>query len=345
MLNFRNYGRLWRVYGRSIVGYGSFRKLWNAFLNELAYQRRQENVKSRPYLLFVEPLYLCNLQCPLCDRQKMPNDRAPGARKLSLAIYDKVLDELGDYLLQCHIFGLGEPLIDWGLTREVIRRAHRRRIFTLVSTNCTLVTDDIAAEAVSSGLDYLVCAIDGVSQESYAKYRIGGKVHDALAGLERFCRAREKAKSPMQIEWQFLVHRYNVHELEEAREIARNLEVFIRFAPIGGVEWNPLLQEYWLPDSRAAWQESRLSLGEVRNSFHCYWLWRGAVLNSDGNVARCPGYQNRALIGNLNRSAMMDLYNGASSRRARQLFRRAKVPEGPFPEPCVTCNYYRREHG
>ena len=70
LTHYRNYGRLWRVYGRSVVRYGSLRKGANAIRTEWAYRRRKVNVSSHPYILFVEPLYYCNLACPLCDRER-----------------------------------------------------------------------------------------------------------------------------------------------------------------------------------------------------------------------------------------------------------------------------------
>jgi MoaA/NifB/PqqE/SkfB family radical SAM enzyme len=344
MLNYSNPARLWRVYGRSVFSYGSPRKLWNAIQTEVAYRRRTSDVKSRPYLLFIEPNYTCNLHCPLCQRQAYAGARTDRS-KLSLENFDRLLDQLGDYLYQCHIFGLGEPLLNWNLTRQIVEKAHRRRIFTLLSTNCTVITETLATEVMKSGLDYLVCAIDGISQESYSKYRVGGSIEKALEGLRMFRKAQLKTRSSTVIEWQFLVHRYNYHEVEAARAMAQDLGVFIRFAQIGGVEWNEELQEEWLAPDKDGFQRTRISPGAVLNPYHCFWLWRGIVVNSDGQMARCPGYQNVATLGNVSEAPVMDLYNGPASQRSRQLFQKEPVPEGPFPTPCSTCNYYQREHG
>lgn len=344
VISYRGYGRLFRVYGKSLLTYGTPVKIWNAVRTELAYRRRRIDVTSRPYLIFIEPLYYCNLTCPLCQRQSFSGARKEDAGRLPMEIYDRILDELGDYLIQCHIFGLGEPLLDWPLTRRIIEKAHKRRIFTLVSTNCTLMTPKIATEIVSSGLDYLVCAIDGVSQEAYGKYRVGGKVENAFQGLRLVCEERRRQRSDITIEWQYLVNRFNAPEMEKARAIAQELGVYLRFAPMGGMEWNNELQTYWLPET-GGYQDSKLKTGATKNPWHCYWLWRGVVVNSNGQFARCPGYQNVAMMGSLAEKSVMELYNGATSQRARQLFSKRDVPEGDFPKPCNTCSYYVRERG
>src|SRR5580700_7192224 len=146
VLSYRGWGRLMRVYGKSLIIYGTPRKFINAVRTELAYRTRRVDVKTPPYLIFIEPLYYCNLSCPLCQRQSFDGARKDDAGKLPIETYDRILDEIGDYLYQCHIFGLGEPLLDWPLTRQIIEKAHKRRIFSLVGTNCTLITPKIARE-------------------------------------------------------------------------------------------------------------------------------------------------------------------------------------------------------
>jgi MoaA/NifB/PqqE/SkfB family radical SAM enzyme len=358
LLNYRNYGRLWRVYGRSLVRYGSVKKVANALRTELAYRRRTSDVKSAPFILFLEPLYYCNLDCPLCDRQVFPDARTNDAGRLTLELYDKILDEVGDYLFQCQIFGQGEPMLDWKLTKAIIQKSHARRIFTLVSTNCTLITPKIAEEVVSCGLDHLVVAIDGITQESYEVYRTGGKVADALAGMKRIVEERAKQNSKMVIEWQFLVHKHNVHEVEAAKQMAEELGVYIRFAPLRGMEWDKSLEEYWLPDrsginsamDTAMMKGASLAapikpVGEAMMDFPCYFLWRSLVLNSNGKLARCLIYQNVSQYANLNEVSVMSAYNHPSVQRARQLFSKAPMNDGPAPAPCAGCSYFARHHG
>src|SRR5437016_2958432 len=57
LMKYRNYGRLWRVHAYSALHYATPRKVRNAVHTELAYRRRESNVHSAPYVLFVEPHY------------------------------------------------------------------------------------------------------------------------------------------------------------------------------------------------------------------------------------------------------------------------------------------------
>ena len=344
LINYRDYGRLWRVYGRSLLRYGSLAKIVNAYKTERAYRRRTSYVRSAPYILFLEPLYYCNLDCPLCDRQLFPDARRKDAGRLALGLFDRILDEIGDYLFQCQIFGQGEPLLDWPLTRQIIERCHRRRIFTLVSTNCTLIDPAIAREMLTCGLDYLVLAIDGITQQSFEVYRVGGLLDDAMNGMKLVLDLRRKLRSKTSIEWQFLVHRGNVEEMADAKALAKDLGVYIRFAPLGGMEWNSELENQWLPH-HCDWNALPAEPHKPMYNWPCYFLWRSLVLNSNGKVARCLLYQNVSQYADLRHMSVKEAYNHPSAQRARQLFSKSAVPEGEFPPPCCNCSYYARHHG
>jgi MoaA/NifB/PqqE/SkfB family radical SAM enzyme len=266
------------------------------------------------------------------------------AGKLSLELYDRILDEVGDWLFQCQIFGQGKAMLDWNLTRQIIERSHRRRIFTLVSTNCTLITPRIAEEVVSCGLDHLVFAIDGITQQSYEVYRTGGKLDDAMDGMRRVVDQKRKQKSKIELEWQFLVHKHNAHEIDAARTLARELGVFLRLAPLRGMEWDKDLEKFWLAGNIPIAARS-VSAGMTMQDIPCYFLWRSLVLNSNGKIARCLIYHNVSQYVNLHDHSVLEAYNHPSMQRARQLFSKQAVPAGDFPSPSGDCPYFERHHG
>ncbi|HZL38026.1 MAG TPA: radical SAM protein [Tepidisphaeraceae bacterium] len=337
------YGRLWRVDARSIVRYGTPRKIVNALRTEWSFRRHTSDVAVRPYMLIVEPLYYCNLRCPLCVRETAPEARhgREQAGRLPLDVYDQVLDEIGKYLFQVQIFGNGEPMLDWPRTQEIIRRAHSRRIFTLLSSNCTLITPKIAEEIVGSDLDYIICGIDGLTQKTYEAYRVGGQAADALNGLRLMVEERRRQGRKLFIEWQFLVNRFNAHEADEVARQAADLGVYLRMTPIGGVECDPRLRDKWSADV------SRQALGDQTacSGTDCSYLWRTLTLNSNGQIARCNYFSNIAQLGSARGRSVVEMYNDAASRRARQLFSRKPVPEGDFPWPCTNCAVFQRHRG
>jgi MoaA/NifB/PqqE/SkfB family radical SAM enzyme len=342
MFNYDSTFRLARLYGRAFVRGFTVRRFANAVRTEWAFRRRHIDVQSKPYILFIEPLYYCNLRCPLCPRQ-VP-DFGGQRGKLETDLIHKIFDELGPYLYQCSIFGNGEPTLDWSRTAEVISAARSHKVFTAVSTNATLITESMAERIVDSGLDYLICAIDGVSQEAYESYRVGGSVEDAMAGMQRVVDAKRRKKSRLVIEWQFLVHKQNEHEMDTARALARKMGVSIRFAPLGGMGNEPSEQEKWVASDKR-FRKGATPAGVPLKNHHCYWLWRSMYVNATGTLGRCPGYAGTALIGNLRTSSIQEMYNGRTTRNQRRIFNPAPIAHSDAPEgPCDSCTLYVRCH-
>jgi len=86
-------------------------KAYFNFLRSL--EERSKNaqiVRSRPYLLYLDPVSYCNLECPFCETGKRRGSRE--AAKLPLDNFKKVIDELGDYIFDLTLYNWGEPLLN-----------------------------------------------------------------------------------------------------------------------------------------------------------------------------------------------------------------------------------------
>ena len=58
------------------------------------------------------------------------------------------------------------------------------------------IDNDEAAEIVSSGLHSLFASIDGITQESYGKYRVRGKLDRVFANLHKLMEVKLRLSSP-----------------------------------------------------------------------------------------------------------------------------------------------------
>jgi SAM-dependent methyltransferase/organic radical activating enzyme len=185
-----------------------------------------------PRSITIDPLARCNLRCPLCPTGRGHNTSA-GKGILSLSLYSKILDQLPK-LRTLLLFNWGEPLLHPQI-EEIIAIAHRRGIGVHAHSNLSLKKDDAFFERlIDAGLDSLWVSIDGASEETYSRYRVGGDFGLAIANLERLVKARRRlaSKTP-RIIWKFIVHRHNEHEVETARRMAREIGVEFTTAPIG----------------------------------------------------------------------------------------------------------------
>ncbi|KAB2957810.1 MAG: radical SAM protein, partial [Thermoanaerobaculia bacterium] len=188
-------------------------------------------------LLQLEPISRCNLSCPECPVSHFEADdsyRPDRAAMLPLAVMLDVLDQLPE-LEKILFFNYGEPFLHPHAI-EFLRQVRTRRpgVKVDVSTNGLAFTpaklEAIAAEAL---VDQLVFSIDGAREETYARYRVGGRLGralEALAGAVAACR-RHGTSDRLEVVWQYILFEWNDSDAEiaEARRRATELGVRIKW--------------------------------------------------------------------------------------------------------------------
>ena len=103
-LSFYCEGKVWNI--RHVPA----RRKWNLLKAGVDHLLRGERVWSQPTGLMIEPTDLCNLNCTGC----WTNDPAHKAqsRYMTLEMFRRIIDELGDYLTVIWLWGWGEPLLN-----------------------------------------------------------------------------------------------------------------------------------------------------------------------------------------------------------------------------------------
>lgn len=176
-------------------------------------------ISGFPITLSIEPTTSCNLRCPECPSGLRSFTRDTGM--LEMDLFKKVLDETERHLLYLYLYFQGEPYLHPQFS-ELVKYASRKGIYTVTSTNAHFLDNDHARETVESGLSRIIISIDGTTQESYEKYRIGGSLNKVLEGTKQLVQWKKKLKSVTpHIIFQFVVFSHNEQEIEEVHRLAK----------------------------------------------------------------------------------------------------------------------------
>lgn len=208
---------------------GIARLAWTTKLRSARTLATEGHGALRPPLVTINVNHACNLRCVQCwewgeNGAFKGLDRATLARELTLAQWEAFFDQLAEWQPYIYFFG-GEPFLRKDMP-ELVRSASRRGMLTSVNSNMTLVTEEVAAEVVDAGLDYVVASLDG-PREVNDRIRLGGNSYDrTVAGIQNLLAARERARSPFPlIEICCTVTHHNQAHLYETAEIAEALGV------------------------------------------------------------------------------------------------------------------------
>src|SRR5689334_11421596 len=205
----------------------TFRRIWN-FMKVLgSYQVSKWTKKSiqwgYPVSISFEPTTSCNLRCPECPSGLRAFSRPTGMLKKDF--FRETIDQLYKELSYLVFYFQGEPYLNPDFL-EMVKYAASKKIYTATSTNAHYLNESNAKKTVESGLDRLIISIDGTTQETYKQYRVGGNLDKVLEGAKNIVKWKKelKSKTPFVI-FQFLVVRHNEHQIEEVKQLAKQIGV------------------------------------------------------------------------------------------------------------------------
>jgi len=317
----------------------TFKRIWNAgkalagfILSALTGKSR---VWGQPFILTVEPTNLCNLRCPLCVTGNGGLTRSTGM--MTLATFQQMLDEYGDYLFYLLLYHQGEPYLNKDFL-QFVRLARQRNIFVTTSSNAHYFDLETARQTVESGLDSIIVSIDGATQKTYEKYRVGGNLEQAVAGIRNLVQEKRAAKSKTPfIYLQFIAMQHNEHEFAEIKKLGKSLGVDQILFKTAQVETLAQAKE-WLPENESlrrydttgqTLQPKRIGKGV------CPRPWTSSLMNYDGVFVPCCFDKNAThKTGQLNPSSSKNLY----SSKEYEAFRQQMLKDRDSIDMCSNCS-------
>ena len=290
----------------------------------------------------IDTTNICQLKCPLCHTGKGTIHRDQGVMDLDL--FKDVVDQIKHSCMWLTLYSWGEPFLNRRID-EYIEYAHKQKIATIISSNLNKpLTPEMAEQVIRSGLDVMIVSLDGVTQEVYEIYRVGGHLDRVLDNLKLLDqKKRELGSKTPYIEWQFIVMRQNEHQMEEARSLATGLGVdslVFKKVDFPHGEDDPAEAEQWLPRQHPEYLRADPFFKPYREDGQVCWrLWRSAVVNWDGGFAPCCYLTDKTQdFGDVNESTVKAIWNDADYTTARGLFKKGFVPDRWVE--CLDCSVY-----
>jgi radical SAM protein with 4Fe4S-binding SPASM domain len=275
----------------------------------------QAVIKGMPVSVSIELTNSCNLNCPECLSGSGKMTRGKGF--IDPDLFGKIIAELKPYLYYLTLYFQGEPMLHPHFF-SLLRKS--KRIRTSVSTNGHFLSEENAAKIAQSGLNRLIVSLDGMDQSTYSAYRVKGDFAKVMEGIRNIANARKKNHSSLRLEIQFLVNRYNEHQIPEARKFAWRMRASLKLKSMQITHKTDF--EEWLPSLERFRRYKKINNEYViKSSFPdgCARLWFNPVITWDGKVLPCcfdkdAGY----VMGDLNEDSFRDIWNGPKYRSFRK---------------------------
>lgn len=352
--------------------YSTLRKLANLMRVEWERWRGKDVVKGLPYVVVLDPTNVCNLKCPVCPTTK--GTLAQPSGRIGLDEYRRFVDAIAPHTYRLILYNWGEPLMHRQIV-ELISYAHKARISTMISSNLNILPREGAMALVESGLDDLVVSCDGLTQETYERYRVRGQLNNLTTNMRAIHDAKQRLrKATPRIEFQFLVFRHNEHELYRVEDFARHLGAdtvrIVRPAvdmdsqdiqPANNPDWvrPEILEQLQVSrEADAKPDKMRLETGHLENDLRpqgereinrtfrlldpidCYWPWRVLVSSWNGDIDPCCYHNQLGSFGNIFEQQLTELINNDKFTWARRRITGRGTDESHDNIICKGCSGY-----
>jgi radical SAM protein with 4Fe4S-binding SPASM domain len=264
-------------------------------------------IYGMPVTISFELTNHCNLKCPECASGSGHMKRERGL--MDIGLYEKVITELRPYLFNINLYFQGEPMMHPGFFSFT---SFSENLKTVVSTNGHFLNSENSEKLAVSGVNKLIVSLDGMDQKVYSEYRRNGDLGKVINGIRSVAEARDRHHSTMKLELQFLVNRYNEHQLAEAERFAREMKADLKLKSMLVID-----SQYagtWMPsDKKFARYKNADGHYSIKNSLpsRCLRLWLNPVITWDGKVIPCCFDKDAEFVmGDLNKESFRSIWNG-----------------------------------
>jgi radical SAM protein with 4Fe4S-binding SPASM domain len=303
----------------------SNQKLINLFRIGLNRLFPVSRIMGYPYMAHISPAGLCNLSCALCP---VHDPELKGKTLLPFDTFKKFIDETGDYLIYIILWSWGEPFLNPEIYR-MIKYASEKGILSVTSSNMNKFSMEEAEALIDSGLDALIIAVDGTTEETYARLRSGGDFNKVKANTRMLVETKQKfgSKKPI-INLRMVVSRDNESEIEDFKQLARDLSVdmvsFKAFSTRQMGYRDPEYDRRFAPDSKKyRWYRYHpdFSPSKKPKKYNCRFSWTKPTLFPDGTIIACEfDFKYEQSFGNIKTQTFKDIWFGPKIKRFRKQF-------------------------
>ncbi len=274
-------------------------------------------IPVQPRFIQIETIIGCDAKCPFCPQRKI--DRKPVI--MPDEIWRKIIDDTRGLGVTYRPFLQNEALIDKRLPSIVSYIKEDPTARAELNTNGNLLTERMSHALIDAGIDLIRFSIDAFSPETYAKCRVGLDYEKVIRNINRFIE---------------IVSNGHRHVTTEVRMIEMD---------INEAEQKPFI-DYWsdladraliVPLYNWPWDEG---VEMVRKP--CIKMREEMFFYTDGRaVLCCWDIAGRAVIGDVTKESVLDIWNGEVRRRYADYLSRGERDKITL---CSRCDAYKDRH-
>ncbi len=269
---------------------------------------------AQPRYIQIETILGCDAECPFCPQKQI--DRKPVV--MSEATWKKIVDDTRGLGITYRPFLQNEPLIDKRLPKIIKYIKEDPTARAEINTNGNLLDAKRGAALIEAGIDLVRFSIDAFSSETFAACRVGLDYRKVVDNVNRFIEAAAETRGSVVTEVRMI-------DMESSRHEQRD---FLEY-------WSPRADRALIvPLYHWPWDDG---VEMVRKP--CVKMREEMFFYTDGRaVLCCWDIAARAVIGDVTKESVLEIWNGAPRRAFAEFLSRGERDRILL---CSRCDAYR----
>ena len=272
---------------------------------------------TQPRYIQIESIIGCDAKCPFCPQKTI----ARGPRRMPDETWRKIVDDTRGLGVTYRPFLQNEALIDPRIETIVryIKEDPTARVE--INTNANALTEKRGRGLIDAGIDLMRFSVDAFSAGVYEQCRVGLDYDRVVENIERFIALVDESGSRVVTDVRMIDMDINKHEQKPFVDYWSERADRALIVPLYNWPWDEGVEMVRKP---------------------CIKMREEMFFYTDGRaVLCCWDIAGRAVIGDVTKESVLDIWNGETRTRWAELLARG---ERDKIELCSRCDAYKDRH-
>jgi hypothetical protein len=267
-----------------------------------------------PMTIYVEATNICNYKCVYCP-ESFDNfeERSGGLFRMDIPTFERIAGEIAEMgsVKTLNLYMMGEPFVNKSLP-DFIRIAREKKAAgrIVLTSNASLVTEQVAGRVIDAGLDYLRVSVYGGTPEAHAR-RTQSKIplERVRRNVKTFRDMRDARAGRTQVYVKMI----------DSGDPAENQSFLELFAPVADeatiepvMNWNDPAEGMLAQTDHDAMLATK-HFGNRKQA--CPFPFYTLIIHSDLRVSVCcVDWAKEAVVGDLSKQTLAEVWRGDALR-------------------------------
>lgn len=305
-------------------------KKFYAIIDKGDIKEKLEHLPSFPRIIEFEITNHCNFHCLMCKTGVGVALRERGF--MTIETYEKIIDEIKGKGVALKFVGQGEPTLHKGFI-EFVNIAKRNGVICHLTTNGSMLNEEMMQEIIESGLDSVKFSFQGVDAEGYRMLRQNDDFEILLEKIKKLYSMRGNNPAPY-ITVTTSVTNETQHQIDDFKEHCQPFcdKVEVGITNLEFIDLDKLKDK----ETKNTLQKIQMTQDKEKKRYKCCnQVFDTITIRWNGDITSCCADNDGIMtLGNIHQKSIEECWNSPLQNKFREILSENRYNDLPLCKNC-----------